>query len=96
MARFDIDFDDRDMTHMTHNRIEDAHVRIIFGGQGRDRVVIDVSRIQAARQVHISGQIEPEIMRRIGKFRDGQALVRRAFERDRAIFNFKIGSVRLH
>ena len=80
LARFDIYFDDRDVAHMAHDRIENAHMRVVLGRQRRNRVVIDISSVQAARQVQVLWQIEAEIMRLVGKLSDGQALLRRALQ----------------
>ena len=51
-----IHLDHRDVTHVADDRVEDAEVGTILRRHGRDRMVVDVGRVDAAGEVVILRQ----------------------------------------
>ena len=95
LAGLDIDLDHRDVNHVTDDGIEDAEVGAILRRHGRDRMVVDVGCVDAAGEVVVLRQVQPEIVgvqRHLGQ---GLLLAGHALDADRAGAELEIARVRL-
>ena len=95
LAGLGIHLHHRDVTHVAHDRIEDAEVGAVLRRHGRDRMVVDVGRVDAAGEVVVLRQVQPEVVgvqRHLGQ---RLLLAGHALDADGAVAEFEIARVRL-